>query len=67
MSWDSQPNLLYNISKILKHTHAHRLLMKLGAEIGLNDENQEELVNRLEEFIEEKMIELRDEQDEDDY
>lgn len=64
MAWDNKENLLYNISRVLNHTHAHRLIMKLGADIGLNDDNQEELVNRIETFIEETMIELLDEQDE---
>jgi len=58
-------DLLMQISSILSHTHAHRLLMKLGAKVGLNDDSQEEFVNRLEAFAEETMLELLDEQEED--
>jgi hypothetical protein len=57
-------DLLMQISSILGHTHAHRLLMKLGAEVGLNDDSQEELVNRLESFIEQEILELLEEQEE---
>ena len=58
-------DLLMQISSILSHTHAHRLLMKLGEKMGLNDDSQEELVNRLETFLEETFYELLEEQEED--
>ncbi len=60
----ANPNLLIDISEILNQTNAHRRLMKLGEKIGLNDDSQEELANRIETFIEETMIELFDEQEE---
>ena len=59
-------DLLMKISSVLNHTHAHRLIMKIAAELGLNDDNQEELINRLETFIEETILELLDEQEQEE-
>lgn len=62
-----EADLLMQISSILNHTHAHRLLIKLSAKIGLDDDRQEEFVNRLEAFAEETMLELLDEQEQEAY
>jgi hypothetical protein len=57
-------NLLIEISEILNATGAHKSLMKLGEKMGLNEESQEELANRIESFIEQEMGELLEEQEE---